>query len=200
MRSKLVPAIFASLLSSMPAAAQQLPIADGAYVTDEECDKAEAGELDMVRFTVEKAGRSVSLEEAGCLVGEIKQMRARRYAVSLDCIEFGEPYQYDFFLDVLSDTKIRIDGDDLRLCNKGFLAAYGANTPSSKTDDLIEKWYGFNDNCRGGFGDDPATMKACRARDSVSDELAGAGYCFGREDQSASEYRWHKCQAGSIHE
>jgi len=57
---------------------------------------------------------------------------------------------------------------------------------------LIEKWEGLNENCRGGFGDDPNTMKACDQRTGVDKRLEALGYCYDGETTATSE--WKKCK------
>lgn len=52
--------------------------------------------------------------------------------------------------------------------------------------------------CRGGSGDDPATEKACTARDSATSRMIATGVCWGKEDQVEAEYIYHLCERGSI--
>lgn len=185
-------------LSNSVSLAQQLPIGEGAYLTKEECNMAEQGELDMVGFSVEKDGRAVGMHESGCLVASIKPVRQGRYHVELDCREFEDIYQYQFFLDVISGENIRVEGEDLWLCRKGFLADIAGDTADRKSDELIEKWEEANEDCRGGFGDDPRTAVACARRDQLANELEKRNLCFGRDGQSRSEYEWHTCTSNSI--
>ena len=179
------------LMAAIPVAAtasDRVPIDDGAYLDRKDCDLAERGELDLVSFTIGKAGREVSFEEAGCLVASVKPVRANRYDIELDCREFEDVYQHRMFLDVMAKDHIRVDGDDRYLCKKGFLADETSSSDSaSSVNVLIEKWEGLNENCRGGSGDDPDTMKACDQRSGVSERLEALGYCYDGEATTSLE-------------
>ena len=76
-----------------------------------------AGELDMVDLTVENDGRSFGYPEVGCVVASVKKISGSRYAVKGDCREFGELSQIDFFLDVLSKGRLRIEGEEYAACD-----------------------------------------------------------------------------------
>jgi hypothetical protein len=47
---------------------------------------------------------------------------------------------------------------------------------------LVMAWEALNEDCRGGSGDDPATMKACERRTVVSDELRVHGCRYHQGD------------------
>lgn len=178
---------------------QSLPIADGAYLSKEHCNMAEDGELDMVGFMVEQGGRSVLLYESSCLVAEVNVIRGGRYDVQLDCREFEGVYQHQFFLDVLAKGHIRVDGEDNWHCTKGFLAPEPVSSGGTENiAQLIDVWAISHENCSGGFGDDPATKRACAERSALSERLGKLGMCFGRDDQSRSQFDWHKCGKGSL--
>lgn len=57
---------------------------------------------------------------------------------------------------------------------------------------------GLEEQCRGGSGDDPSTMKACDTRLAAIDRMIATGVCWGREDQYEAEYTYHLCERGSI--
>ncbi len=193
------PAVLLLALGASPCLAQELPISDGAYLSNEECDKAERGEIDMIGFMVEKNGRAITMHESGCLVSEIKPVRKNRYDVELDCREVDEIYQYQFFLDVISDQHVRVDGDDLWICKKGFLATETTTlAPAESADNLIAAWADADENCAGGSGDNPATEAACTLRQQLAEKLNQKDLCFGREKQSRNGYDWHQCDAGSL--
>jgi hypothetical protein len=40
---------------------------------------------------------------------------------------------------------------------------------------LVTAWQALNEGCRGGAGDDPATIKACDRRTTISEELRAQG-------------------------
>lgn len=64
---------------------------------------------------------------------------------------------------------------------------------------LIRQWGAANENCRGGSGDDPKTLKACGVRDTLARQLEAAKWCYGKNGQSGYQYKWHRCGKGSIH-
>ncbi|MBW3097482.1 hypothetical protein [Pseudohoeflea coraliihabitans] len=74
----------------------------------------------------------------------------------------------------------------------------GVVLAGERIGDIIERWHMFSELCQGGSGDDPATLKACEGRSMISQQLEGMGYCLGKEHQSRSQHRWHRCGAGSI--
>lgn len=193
------PALVLLTLGVATAEDQRLPLADGAYLSEEHCDMAERNELDMIGFQVEKNGRSVSMYESTCLVAVIKSIRSRRYHVEMDCREIVDFHQYQFFLDVISSDHIRVDGEDLFLCTKGFLSSENSDAREEvETNDLVESWADAEEGCRGGFGNDPETYKACERREELVKKLSGMGMCYGKEWQSTSEFDWHKCEKSSI--
>ena len=65
---------------------------------------------------------------------------------------------------------------------------------NNTVDVLIGKETKLNDDCRGGSGDDPQTMKACEKRDAIVEELAKKGWCYGHEGQIGAEKIWEKCK------
>lgn len=63
---------------------------------------------------------------------------------------------------------------------------------------LIKQWEIEENNCRGDYGDDPETLKACGRRSDVIQALEKAGWCLGKDDESRADMRWHVCQKNSI--
>ncbi|QET01120.1 hypothetical protein FOB72_03070 [Cupriavidus pauculus] len=61
---------------------------------------------------------------------------------------------------------------------------------------LFEQAERLNDRCRGGSGDDPATMRACDQRDAVITRLKKAGWCYGKESDYGYQRVWQRCHAG----
>lgn len=199
-----------------------LPLSDGSYAqSSEDCDALKKGELDFIDFVVAKNGRAYDMPEVGCLVATVKQLRPNRFLVESDCVEAGEAYQQTVVIDQLESGRIRIDGEELMLCEeKGsrvllqtpeeIIASLPArriplpeiapvpDVVSGRPDDLIEQWLDAEEGCRGGFGNDPATWKACDVRTGIIAQLHKVGWCFGVEGQSRSEYDWHPCGPDSI--
>lgn len=67
-----------------------------------------------------------------------------------------------------------------------------------RPDGLIAKWTAQNSQCRGGHGDDPKTMAACRERSRTGREIDARGWCYGKKDQIAAQYQWHACTRASL--
>lgn len=147
----------------------------------------------MIDFEASKSGAAFSYAESFCVVADVTEVRQDRYRVVGDCDEAGEIWQSSFFLDVLGDDDIAIDGQPHQLC----VGNPGVDVGSANAN--IEEWMDWNERCRGGSGDDPATLVACDRRSDVSKRLEGLNLCYGKEDQSGAEYEWHTCGAGSIH-
>ena len=57
----------------------------------------------------------------------------------------------------------------------------------------IMRWQDLNSACRGGSGDNPATLQACDARDAAFDSLDALGWCYGEPGQAGFETEWHRC-------
>ncbi len=70
-----------------------------------------------------------------------------------------------------------------------------AHTASDES--LIKQANKLNDQCRGGSGDNLATIKACDKRDKIIDELALKGWCYGHEGQAGYQRQWEKCYTAS---
>ena len=58
-------------------------------------------------------------------------------------------------------------------------APIGAHSDDSVA--LVTAWHALNEDCRGGSGDDPQTMKACDRRTVVSNALRAHGCRFQAE-------------------
>jgi hypothetical protein len=61
---------------------------------------------------------------------------------------------------------------------------------------LTDQWERLNGNCRGGSGDDPATQKACDARENIYTKIAAQGWCWGHKDDIGADRKWVPCAAG----
>jgi len=59
---------------------------------------------------------------------------------------------------------------------------------SQKSKDMIAVYNSLDEGCRGGHGDDPATDRACDARNIISKSLRKDGYCYQLETG------WNKCR------
>ena len=55
---------------------------------------------------------------------------------------------------------------------------------------LLQLWATLNVECRGGSGDDAATMRACDERNLVDAALFAHGYCY--VGNSGATIRWEK--------
>lgn len=68
---------------------------------------------------------------------------------------------------------------------------------SAKQNQLINKFFDFQNACQGG-GNDTETENACARWGVVEENLRAEGICYGRKDQVTAEYRMHRCDAGSL--
>lgn len=190
------------------AAESRLPIADGMYLTAENCDLFKKQELDMVRFTVKNNGNQFSFEEGYCMPATVKQVRENRYHVNADCDEFGELFQQSFFLDVKPNSTIVLDGEELSICvpdksGEAIIEPATVPVPATKAkrlyskkeaEALIDQWLNEYEDCQGSGNE-----SACERRNDVIAKLEQGGWCFGKEsDKSRSSYDWHLCDKNSI--
>lgn len=58
---------------------------------------------------------------------------------------------------------------------------------------MIRTWGNLNTQCRGGSGNDPATHRACAARDALYPRIEAAGFCYGENATYGYEMAWSVC-------
>lgn len=77
----------------------------------------------------------------------------------------------------------------------GLLVAFSASAvePPKAVVKLMKQWESLNDQCRGGSGDNPATMQACDQRDKVLGKIEAKGWCWGHEGQTGADETWESC-------
>lgn len=75
------------------------------------------------------------------------------------------------------DQSSAIPDEDTRPINHGLAATIG-------------EWAEANSQCRGGSGDNPATLAACDQRDRLFRELSDSGLCYDGDD---IEQQWRWC-------
>ena len=63
--------------------------------------------------------------------------------------------------------------------------------------DLLQDYGVYNEQCRGGPGNDANTWKACGARDYIGYLLGRLGWCFGKQGQPDHMRSWFFCEDGS---
>jgi hypothetical protein len=63
------------------------------------------------------------------------------------------------------------------------LVAGSANVYAATSASLISVWSSSNENCRGGPGNAPETMRACDAREVISRELNQRGCKYHNGDR-----------------
>lgn len=63
---------------------------------------------------------------------------------------------------------------------------------------MIDQWERLNAQCRGGSGDQPATMAACDAREVATARLNDAGICYGKQGQYGLQMTMHRCDEQSL--
>jgi hypothetical protein len=77
----------------------------------------------------------------------------------------------------------------------------GANSAevsaSMDVQKLMSQQEKFNEQCRGGSGDNPKTIAACKDRDKLYQEIVKAGWCWGPDDAFGYQKHWVRCQRKS---
>lgn len=58
---------------------------------------------------------------------------------------------------------------------------------------MILRWTELNTLCRGGSGDNPATLQACEDRDALGGQLEAQGFCYGENDEFGFQADWAVC-------
>lgn len=58
---------------------------------------------------------------------------------------------------------------------------------------LIGRYMSYNEQCRGGSGDNPSTLKACQLRDKAYIAIKKSGWCWGPPEVSNVDKSWLKC-------
>lgn len=178
-----------SLAFAQPDADPRVPLRDGLYFSSPDmCLGFKKGEVDGAHYNVDNGGRGISGLETACVVASIRKVRPNRHLVETDCREFDEVFQETFFLDTPSREKFRIEGEEYTWCvgppKRSVPKMPEASTPAAaalqklSNRALIDYWADQEEGCRGGFGNDPATDRACAHRAGASDELKRRGLCF----------------------
>lgn len=63
---------------------------------------------------------------------------------------------------------------------------------------VIGHWQDLNSKCRGGSGNEQATLDACADREKVGETLTAADWCYGREGEYGYQMEWHRCGPTSL--
>lgn len=70
-----------------------------------------------------------------------------------------------------------------------------SDSPPKEVAQLIAQEETLNDKCRGGSGDDPATLKACDERDVIFRKIKAKNWCWGHDDQIGADRTWERCRS-----
>lgn len=65
-------------------------------------------------------------------------------------------------------------------------------------DPMVISYEDLNDQCRGGPGDDPATITACEHREALGLRLDTRGLCKGKDGEAGYQMQWHHCGPSSL--
>ena len=179
-------------------ASDRVPLRDGVYAENpEKCAEFRKGELDLPPWEVAKGGRLFQGPETACVVASVKTvLPPHRHHVQLNCREVDETFNQSFLLDTPTREKFSLEGEDYIWCGTTHGQPKASRpTPANnrKLPDrtLIERWQKQNAGCRGGFGNDPETERACSRRSDTSTELKKRGFCYNNEN---SEETWTRCR------
>lgn len=69
-----------------------------------------------------------------------------------------------------------------------------SDSPPKEVAQLIVQEEVLNDKCRGGSGDDNATLKACNERDVIFKKIKAKNWCWGHDDQIGADRVWERCK------
>jgi hypothetical protein len=58
---------------------------------------------------------------------------------------------------------------------------------------MIKLWHEANSQCRGGPGDQKATLDACEEREAYGKRLGQLGWCYGKPGEAGYQMKWHQC-------
>jgi hypothetical protein len=78
------------------------------------------------------------------------------------------------------------------------VTVYAGNSIPANVKALLRADAELNGLCRGGSGNDAATLQACEDRNAVEVRLYAAGWCYGKRGQAGFEMKWHKCTKQSL--
>ena len=70
--------------------------------------------------------------------------------------------------------------------------------PAKAVTQMLKDEDALNETCRGGSGDDPATLDACKKRDELIAKLNAAGMCYGPPDLPMYQQKWGPCPAQPV--
>ena len=70
-----------------------------------------------------------------------------------------------------------------------------SNSPPEDVAQLMAQEEVLNDKCRGGSGDDKATLKACDERDVILKKIKAKNWCWGHDGQVGADRVWERCQS-----
>src|SRR5689334_22285380 len=70
----------------------------------------------------------------------------------------------------------------LMFATSAYLAPITVHAEAQSPQSIILQWDSFNEACRGGSGDNSATMKACERRNEVSKKLRAVGCHYHQGD------------------
>lgn len=69
-----------------------------------------------------------------------------------------------------------------------------AQSPATTDADLLKQVEVLNGRCRGGLGNDPATVLACDQREAVVSTLKARGWCWGPANVAEYQKSWQHCR------
>lgn len=81
----------------------------------------------------------------------------------------------------------------LAACVEQGTATPGSAQSGGDAKAMILRWTELNGRCRGGSGDNPATLQACEDRDALGGQLEAQGFCYGENDEFGFQADWAVC-------
>jgi len=83
-------------------------------------------------------------------------------------------------------------------CIPAYINAAAVARGNSNAQVLVGMQMSANGRCRGGSGDDPATLDACAERLAFKRRLSDMNWCYGRRGEAGNQMQWHRCVANSL--
>jgi hypothetical protein len=87
-------------------------------------------------------------------------------------------------------AKMQALADQIR---RTFPAGASSNSPSQDVAQLMAQEDALDDKCRGGPGDDDATLKACDERELILGKIKANNWCWGHDGQIGADRTWEPC-------
>lgn len=154
--------------------------------------------VSIANHYIETAGEQIVLQEPKCKTGgqEATLIEKRSNGGgAYGCWELKDGYVYVHWTLAVgpNGSNLRMDKVD-RYPAPSSLVNASRQRPTGADKSLIDQMEKLNSQCRGGSGDNPATMKACDQRDAVMAQITRRGWCWGPDSVPEASKGWIRCR------